>query len=318
MNFFIGALLGFIFSVLLTPLWIALSKKFSAYQALREEGPKSHLEQKRAIPTAGGIAIVISVLLATAAAWNPELWIPLGTFLACGALGLADDLLKIYKGKNLGLKARHKLLFQAIIGIGLGYALLHSMGNTTVKIPWGGTWDLGKWFVPFVALVLIATTNAVNLTDGLDGLAAGTAVLLGIFFLIVSALLKPFSSEALFSAALIGATLGFLWFNAHPAKVFMGDVGSLALGGALCALAFQTNLVLWLPIAGGVLVLETLSVILQVIYFKFTRGKRIFKMTPLHHHFELSGIPESQVTVRFWMISFWLCWLSLLGVIHGA
>jgi len=316
-NFFLCAILSYWLCFLFTKAWLAISRKLSWYQTIREEGPKEHLAKKRDVPTMGGIAIILSVVLATSPVWNQEMWVLLGTFVASGLLGLFDDLPKILHGRNLGLKARHKLLGQLIIGLGLGFVLQKTMGIHQVEIPWVGSWDLGWLFVPFVVLVLTATTNAVNLTDGLDGLAAGTSGIIISFFFIVSVIQNPNPVGSYFSAALLGALMAFLWFNGYPAKVFMGDSGSLALGGALCALAFQSRLVYWLPIAGGVLVAEALSVILQVVYFRATGGKRLFKMSPLHHHFELSGVPESQVTLRFWIVSLFLVWVSIVGAVHG-
>lgn len=317
MSFFLSALLSFVICFAMTKFWILMSQKRALFQAIREEGPAKHKTAKQHIPTMGGIAIVVSVLLTTSPSWNVRLWILLGTMLACGLLGFADDLLKILRGKNLGLKARHKFFWQVIIGLALGVALQKTGVGSQFKIPGFGAWDAGIFFLPFVVLVLMGTSNAVNLTDGLDGLAAGVAITVAVFFFFISMVMNPDPTPAYFCASLIGALLAFLWFNGHPAKIFMGDVGSLAIGGALAALAFQTRLVFWLPIAGGIFVAETLSVILQVIYFKLTGGKRIFKMSPLHHHFELSGVPETQVTLRFWIVSALLFWLSVLGASTG-
>lgn len=317
MTFFLCALLSFFLCWFFTKIWLSISRRLSVFQVLREEAPLSHQNTKGHVPTLGGIAILLSVLIATSPVWTVRIWVPLGTFLACGLLGLWDDLLKIAGGKNLGLKARHKLAGQMLIGFSL-WAALHKTGvNLQVALPYIGEVDLGWFAVPLVVLVLVASSNAVNLTDGLDGLAGGVTATIVAFFLAVSLMLSPDPTVAYFSAALFGALLGFLWFNGFPASVFMGDVGSLALGGALAAMAFQSRLLVWLPIAGGVLVAETLSVILQVVYFKLTGGGRIFKMSPLHHHYELSGIPETQVTLRFWIVSFFLSAVSVLGAIHG-
>jgi phospho-N-acetylmuramoyl-pentapeptide-transferase len=314
MNLLLCAFVSFLFSLFFTRIWILLSKKRGVYQNLREEGPREHLEKKEHVPTMGGIAILLAVFLGTLPVWSKMLWIPLGSFLACGFLGLWDDGLKFFRGKNLGLKARQKLLGQILIGVGLWFFLKKMGIGSEQKIPFWGEWDVGPYFLPLVVFVLIATTNAVNLTDGLDGLASGVTLTTLLFFMLAT-FLNPV--VGFFCASLGGACLGFLWYNAHPAKVFMGDVGSLALGGALCALGFQTGFVFWLPIAGGIFVVETLSVILQVVYFKLTKGKRIFKMSPLHHHFELCGIPENHVTLRFWIASLFLSWFSILGAVHG-
>lgn len=314
MSFFLCGLVSFLLAFLFTKGWIALSQRRALYQNIREEGPKDHLEKKAHVPTMGGVAIISAVLLATVPFWNRELWIPMGTFLACGLLGVADDWQKFTGGKNLGLKARHKFFGQILIGAGLWGAFKLTGGGSEIAVPFYGSWDAGQVFLPLVILVLVATTNAVNLTDGLDGLAGGVTAIALVFFLVAS-YFSPVPGY--FSSALLGACVGFLWFNGFPARVFMGDSGSLALGGALCALAFQTGLVFWLPVVGGIFVVETLSVLTQVTYFKITKGKRIFKMSPLHHHFELCGVPETQVTMRFWIVTFFLSWFSIIGAVRG-
>lgn len=220
--------------------------------------------------------------------------------LANGLIGLLDDWIIVLKKRSLGLKARHKLLGQAVIALALyGYVIRAGHVSTKMAVPFLGSFDLGWGYLILVFCVLAGTTNAVNLTDGQDGLAsgvmAGTASFLGL-----AAWSSGYHEMALCFTALVGVSLGFLWHNAPPARIFMGDTGSLALGGALAAGAILMKMEIWLLLFGWVFVLETLSVILQVISFK-TTGKRIFRMSPLHHHFELGGTPESLVTVRFWI-----------------
>jgi phospho-N-acetylmuramoyl-pentapeptide-transferase len=334
----ISFFLSFFFCFVFTKFWLLVSHRHLLYQKIRDEGPKTHLEKKIAVPTMGGIAILLSVLCAITAvtAWQcfqKKLFCPsisqniyplLLTFFTSGLLGLADDLMKFFRGKNLGLKGRYKILGECLIGVALWYLLfkehlLHPYNALVLKIlifVFGKTHlivflALSEIFtLLFVVVVVFATTSAVNFTDGLDGLACGVTIFPLLFFLYLGISSREIAVTS-FSLTLLGACAAFLWFNAYPAKIFMGDSGSQALGGALAALAFQTRQVFWLPVVGGIFVVETASIIIQVIYFKMTGGKRIFKMSPLHHHFELSGIPENQISVRFWIISMLLCLIAL-------
>ena len=269
-------------------------------QSIREEGPASH-QQKSGTPTMGGVMIVLAVTAATLlfAPLTVTTLLALFIFLGHFLLGFADDYIKVVKKRNLGLRAYQKLLGQ--LGIALVTILIgrHFLGHdTSVWVPVLGTsLDIGAWYYVLVVFVLVGTSNAVNLTDGLDGLAAGTVAVAALFYAIL--LYGTDSSLMAFSAAIIGACVGFLWYNHHPARIFMGDTGSLALGGALAGIAILSRTEALLPIVGIIFVCEALSVILQVASFK-TRGKRIFRMSPIHHHFELGGWRETRVVYTFW------------------
>ena len=269
-------------------------------QSIREEGPASH-QKKSGTPTMGGVMIVLAVTAATLlfAPLTVTTLLVLFIFLGHFLLGFADDYIKVVKKRNLGLRAYQKLLGQ--LGIALVTILIgrHLLGHdTSVWVPVLGTsLDIGAWYYVLVVFVLVGTSNAVNLTDGLDGLAAGTVAVAALFYAML--LYGTDSSLMAFSAAIIGACIGFLWYNHHPARIFMGDTGSLALGGALAGIAILSRTEALLPIVGIIFVCEALSVILQVASFK-TRGKRIFRMSPIHHHFELGGWCETRVVYTFW------------------
>lgn len=330
-------LLTFSLCFIFTQLWLLISHHYLLYQKIREEGPKEHLEKKSTVPTMGGIAVMLSILLAvpTMIRWHPasqkshlslsiiHLLPLLFTFFASGLLGLTDDLMKFFRGKNLGLKGRYKIAGECLIGAVLWYLLfkehlLNSYNSMVLKhliFIFGKTHaeilvGLSVFLVMLlVVIVVFATTSAVNFTDGLDGLACGVSIFPLLYFLYLGFIQHQLSAYH-FTLSLLGACAAFLWFNAYPAKIFMGDSGSQALGGALAALAFQVQRVFWLPVVGGVFAIETASIIIQVTYFKLTKGKRIFKMSPLHHHFELSGIHENQITIRFWILSMLLCLIA--------
>ena len=269
-------------------------------QSIREEGPASH-QQKSGTPTMGGVMIVLAVTAATLlfAPLTVTTLLVLFIFLGHFLLGFADDYIKVVKKRNLGLRAYQKLLGQ--LGISLVTILIgrHLLGHdTSAWVPvLGRSLDIGAWYYVLVVFVLVGTSNAVNLTDGLDGLAAGTVAVAALFYAML--LYGTDSSLMAFSAAIIGACIGFLWYNHHPARIFMGDTGSLALGGALAGIAILSRTEALLPIVGIIFVCEALSVILQVTSFK-TRGKRIFRMSPIHHHFELGGWRETRVVYTFW------------------
>ena len=269
-------------------------------QSIREEGPASH-QKKSGTPTMGGVMIVLAVTLSTLlfAPLTVTTLLALFIFLGHFLLGFADDYIKVVKKRNLGLRAYQKLLGQIVISlvtILIGRSLLGH--DTSVWVPiLGEMWDIGVLYYVLVVFVLVGTSNAVNLTDGLDGLAAGTVAVAALFYAML--LYGTDSSLMAFSAAIIGACIGFLWYNHHPARIFMGDTGSLALGGALAGIAILSRTEALLPIVGIIFVCEALSVILQVASFK-TRGKRIFRMSPIHHHFELGGWCETRVVYTFW------------------
>lgn len=302
--------IGFLITFLLSPVMIPFLKRLKFGQSIREEGPKSHYK-KSGTPTMGGIMIVLSVVLTTIIMMvkflsneiNYEMWLLLLALVGFGLIGFLDDFIKVALKRNLGLTSKQKLFGQLAIAL-LFYVVLHINDFPTyIQIP-GTTlqWELGWLYPLFVVFIMVGSSNAVNLTDGLDGLLAGTAaVAFGSFALIAANSYPQFTTPMIFSLAVVGALLGFLVFNAHPAKVFMGDTGSLALGAALAAVAIIMKLEVVLAIIGGVFVIETLSVIIQVISFK-TTGKRVFKMSPLHHHYELKGWSEWRVVTTFWII----------------
>lgn len=312
--------LSFVIALLLTlvctPFLIKYLKKIKAGQSIREEGPQSHMG-KSGTPTMGGIVMIFAVIAACFAAVKAshDLVIILLAFAAYGALGFLDDFVKISMKRNLGLTAKQKLALQILIAVALAfYESKMSAYGTGILIPFTGQlWDMGFLYIPFVAFVMVAMANSVNLTDGLDGLASGVSLIVALFLMFTGFVLKT-PETAGFCAALGGACLGFLFYNRHPAKIFMGDTGSMALGGGLAAAAVVMNMELIIPIAGGIYFAEALSVILQVGYFKKTGGKRLFRMAPLHHHFELSGWKEQKVVVVFWGVTLALCLISLLAI----
>lgn len=319
---FNALVLGFVVSLVvglaLGPLVIKKLKEFHARQEEREEGPESH-KYKAGTPTMGGIlilfALTVSVFLFNGA--EPSKLMALFLTLGNGLIGFADDSIKAVKKRNLGLTTKQKLAGQAVISVIFCIALkVFADMPTTVWIPFTDiTVDLGIAYYLFVFLIIVGATNAVNLTDGLDGLAAGSSAITAVAYVVISVALG-YGGIAVFGAALAGACLGFLFYNQHPAKMFMGDTGSLALGGGMAAMAILTKTELLLVIAGGLYVLEALSVILQVISFK-TRGVRIFKMSPVHHHFELSGWSEVKVVTVFWLFSALVAIIAIVTVLGG-
>lgn len=300
-----------------------LKSRQGAGQPIRSDGPETHLK-KKGTPTMGGVMILFSVTISTLL-WvdivNPFTWIVLGVFLGFGAIGFADDYAKLTKSSHNGISGRVRLALEILIGVVAVLAVMVLMPapmGTSLAFPFfkGLLIDLSWFFIPFGIFVIIGTANAVNLTDGLDGLATGALMISFMCFMLIAYLAghKAFSEYlqihyvegagelAVFCGAIVGAGLGFLWFNAPPAAVFMGDTGSLSMGGALGMISVISKHEIVLAIVGGLFVLETLSVVIQVASFKMT-GKRVFKMAPLHHHFEKMGWPETKVVVRFWIIA---------------
>ena len=291
-------------------------------QFIREDGPQAH-QQKAGTPTMGGVLILFAVAVATllwANLTNAFIWVALLVTLSYGTVGFVDDYLMLIKKRNKGLSARQKIVLQLLLALAAGVWLYMLKDfNTTVTFPFFKRLapDLGWGYIFFTVLVIVGTSNAVNLTDGLDGLAIGPLIITAATYMLfayvaghskIAGYLQltyvPGSGElAIFCGALVGAGLGFLWFNAYPAQVFMGDVGSLALGGMLGAVSIIIKQEFLLAIVGGIFVMEALSVILQVGYFKMSGGKRIFLMAPFHHHFEKKGWQEPKVVVRFWIVS---------------
>ncbi len=319
-------------SLLLGPWLIHTLRRLSVGQNIREVGPRSHLV-KAGTPTMGGLLILLAFLASTllwAKLSDAYVWLAVGVTTAFGLIGFWDDFIKVRRHRNLGLTSRTKFLLQVVVASATAVVLLSLPGRygfePTLTFPFFKqvVLDLGWFYVPFVALVLVGASNAVNLTDGLDGLAIGSTLIAAATYAIftyvaghklVAAYLQiPFingvGEVAVFCGALVGASLGFLWFNSHPAEVFMGDVGSLALGGAIGIVAVLCKQELVLILVGGLFVLEAGSVIIQVASFKLT-GKRVFRMAPLHHHFELKGWSEPKIIVRFWIVAVLFALLSL-------
>lgn len=308
-----------------------LIKKMSAMQigqVIRKNGPPQHLN-KEGTPTMGGVIILLAVIAPTllwANLKNPYIWLLIAVTLGLGAIGFVDDFKKVVQKNSNGLLPRYKLLWQVIIALGVGLFLYFMGFSTSITVPFfkNAVLPLGWLYIPFVILVIVGASNAVNLTDGLDGLAIGPITIVAATYMLfayltghvkianyLQILYVPKVGElTIFAGALVGASLGFLWFNSYPAQIFMGDVGSLALGGAVGTLAVLTKQEILLVLAGGVFVVEALSVIFQVSSFKL-RGKRMFRMAPLHHHFELNGWPEPKIIVRFWIISIILSLIAI-------
>ena len=316
------ALVSFFLSALLGKVMIPLLHRLKFGQTIRDVGPAWH-KNKQGTPTMGGLIFILaSCVTLVAAVVVAQLFLPVKPFsdawsyeaktklvagallaLCCGGIGILDDYIKGVKKRNLGLTSLQKLFAQLLVGA--GYAVSGYMaGGTAVSVPFLGLVDFGIWFIPFAVFVIVGAMNAVNLTDGIDGLCGSVSLIACLFFLTVSG---QYAGQGLTAAALAGAVAGFLLWNLHPAKVFMGDTGSLFLGGALAALAFGINQPFLLVPVGIVYIAETLSVMLQVTYFKLTHGKRLFKMSPLHHHFEMSGWSENKIVIVFSIVTLLGC-----------
>lgn len=303
--------LGLIFSLIGGHYFIPMLRRLHAGQEIREDGPQSHLV-KAGTPTIGGIIFLTSAILATLVIKNLtyEAMVLFISTLGFGLVGFVDDYLKVVHKRNLGFTARQKLLAQILIAVLLYVLIRTSDGlSTAMLVPGrGATWEMGIMFIPFIIFVVVGTVNSVNLTDGLDGLSSSVTIIVMLFFSLVSYKMGR-TSITLFCLVMAGALLGFLFYNKYPAKVFMGDTGSLALGGAVVAVAILLNLPLLLPICCGIYFIETLSVIIQVVSFK-TRGKRVFLMSPIHHHFEHKGMNEVQIVGLFSIVEIVLCVIS--------
>jgi phospho-N-acetylmuramoyl-pentapeptide-transferase len=319
-------LTGLAIALFITPKAIRMLRAlYPSGQPIRQDGPKSHLESKKSTPTCGGL-IIIFALLISSLLWvnlsNPYIWITLFVTLSLGLLGFTDDYMKLSRNNPRGVSGKLKLVIQALVSVIACFAVqkfspLEHVSSVNIPFFKNLAIDLGYLYVVFVGIVIIGSSNAVNLTDGLDGLATMPVILVALSFAIICYLVgNHVFSEYLYinyvpgageltvlCGALIGASLGFLWYNAHPAQIFMGDVGSLSLGGTLGVMSVIVKHEFVLAITGGLFVMEALSVILQVYYFKFSGGNRIFLMAPLHHHFEKKGWTEQQVVIRFWIIA---------------
>ena len=322
-------LTALLLSIFLGPVFISWLEKLRCGQYIQED-LESH-RQKQGTPTMGGLLIVVA-MMCSVLLWgnlgNIYLWLTVFVFLGLALIGFLDDFYKVVRARNKGLTAKSKFLAQAVVACVAVAVLLYLPDySSKLYVPFF-KWlqpDLGWFYLPFALVVIVGASNAVNLTDGLDGLAIGPAVIVAACFTLFIyvtghvkladylqvAYIPGVGEVSIFCGALIGAGLGFLWFNAYPAQVFMGDVGSLSLGGTLGFLSILSKQELVLIIVGGIFVVEALSVILQVGYFKVSNGKRIFQMAPIHHHFELKGLPESKIIVRFWILSILLAMLAL-------
>ena len=310
--------------------FIAMIKNYQIQQYIREEGPESH-KKKSGTPTMGGVLLIGGAFISSLL-WvdltQSAVWLMLVVGFLFAAIGFNDDFLKIKRKHNQGLSARQKLAAQFVIGLAAGWYLYQSSAHDTMLyVPVIKEWnfDLGLLYIPFAAVVIVGASNAVNLTDGLDGLAAGPMIIAALTYIVfiycaanarfAAYLQIPFvpggAEMTVVLAGVVGAAMGFLWYNTYPAQIFMGDVGSLSLGAMLGLAALIAKQELILIVVGGLFVMEALSVIIQVSYFKATGGRRIFRMAPLHHHFELKGWPEPKVIVRFWIIAVILAMIGL-------
>lgn len=323
-------LTALIISMVVGSWFINKLRELQIGQYVREDGPQSHFS-KNGTPTMGGLMIIFATLVATLL-WseldNPYIWMVVMVTLGFGFIGFYDDYLKVVKKHNRGLSGRTKLVAQTMLALLPAISLyVNPSFNTTLTVPFFKQLhpDLGWLFIPFAVFIIVGSANAVNLTDGLDGLAIGPVTIAAGFYMIFCYLagnikiaaylqipyIRGVGELSIFLGALVGAGVGFLWFNAYPAQLFMGDVGALTLGAVLGTVALATKQEILLAIVGGLFVVEALSVILQVGFFKVSNGKRIFRMAPLHHHFELKGWPEPKVIVRFWIIAIILGLISL-------
>lgn len=311
-----SALVAFALSLLLGPAVIGRLQRLKVGQVVRSDGPKTHLA-KTGTPTMGGVLIVLCTVVAQflARPLTDHVIIMLFATIGFGLIGFLDDFIKVVARRSLGLRAREKLVAQFGVATLVTLYSFARVGTELIVPFWGQTVALpALFYIPFTVLVLVGVVNAVNLTDGLDGLAAGSTAISSTAFAIIFLLLGQ-DDLSVFNGAVAGACLGFIWFNGPPAQVIMGDTGSFALGAALATGAVLSRTTLFLPIIGGLFLLETLSVILQVLYFRATKGRRLFRMAPLHHHFELMGWAESKVMIRFVLLSLVFSVLGLYAIL---
>jgi phospho-N-acetylmuramoyl-pentapeptide-transferase len=314
-NWFLIISISFVIPLIILPFFINYLKKHNMGQRIRREGPDLH-QHKMGTPTMGGVIPIFTLIIVIVffVPYNKYILWSLVTTVGFGLIGLADDLIKYFKKRSLGLKAPQKLFLQIVFSLIITYYVYQSNDlGTEIYIPFlKNTIDIGKMFIPFVILVMISSVNAVNLTDGLDGLAGGLIFIAMLTFALITYTqnLLPMS---LFSLIIAFISLGFLVYNFYPAQIFLGDVGSLALGGALASVAIFSRTELFLLIIGGVFAIETLSVIIQVISVKL-RGKTIFKMSPIHHHFELCGWKEPKIIIRFWIAGIILALIGIASI----
>jgi phospho-N-acetylmuramoyl-pentapeptide-transferase len=299
-----GLLLSFALVVILMPPYIRLLRFIGMGKQIRDEGPESHFV-KEGTPTMGGLLVIGVVLILFILLRTPERGViaPLAALAFVGVLGAFDDYLNARTGE--GIKARQKMLWLVVVAAVAAFQIQQTYNLQGFRVPFVGDVLIDpRLYVLLAALAIVASSNGVNITDGLDGLAGGTLVFAFVAFMLIALLNEPNQPNIAFLCALIiGALLGFLWFNVHPAQIIMGDSGSLSLGATLAVIALITGQILVLPLIGLIFVVETGSVILQVLYFKVTHGRRIFRMSPIHHHFELGGWDEEKITLRFWIVA---------------
>ena len=321
----LAVLLGFLFTAIPGPAVIRFLKRMDFRQSERQEGPPSH-QKKAGTPTVGGVFLLLGWLLASLIGVREGFSLVLPVLLVtvlCGLMGFLDDFIKISTGTSMGLLPYQKVLLQFVVSL-LAAAWLYRSDavGSAITLPFSGkSWDLGFFYIPFALFVLMGTMNGVNLTDGVDGLAAGTSLVVQLCFVILFALMPltggwtgqsaNYGGMSVYAAAGAGALMGFLLFNAYPARIFMGDTGSLALGGAIAMEALVSKSPLLLPLMAIPFVLSVLSVMIQVGSYKFRKGKRVFKMAPLHHHFELLGVSEPKITALYMLLTGVCCALSI-------
>ncbi|WP_147568459.1 phospho-N-acetylmuramoyl-pentapeptide-transferase [[Clostridium] dakarense] len=310
------ALISFLIVVILGPIFIPMLTKFKFGQTVRDDGPKTHLA-KNGTPTMGGILMMVAILITglTRSKISNDMVVGLISIVGFGLVGFLDDFIIIKMRRSLGLKPWQKIVLQFALAIYISYyQYTTSPSATQLMIPFtDAVINLGVLYIPIMTFIIIGIVNAVNLTDGLDGLASGVTLIVATFFMLFAGTVAINTDVAVLAAATVGACLGFLGFNSYPAKIFMGDTGSMALGGAVVAFSVLTNSILIIPLVGGIYFAEAISVILQVASFKI-RKKRIFKMAPIHHHFEQCGWPETRVVFVFWIITVVLAWISIIAV----
>lgn len=312
----LSVMLSFAISVVLGPLVIPFLKRLKVGQTERTEGPESHLK-KNGTPTMGGILFLVSVVVTSLLFVKdyPRIVPILFLTLGFGLIGFLDDYIKVVLKRSMGLRAWQKFALQIVVtGIFIFYLLRYTDVSLAMRVPFldGVYLDFGWWNIPILFFIVIGTVNGTNFTDGLDGLASSVTVLVATFFTVVA--IGTGSGIEPITCAVVGALLGFLLFNVHPASVFMGDTGSLALGGFVAAAAYMMQMPIFIAIVGFIYLIEVVSVIMQVSYFKLTGGKRIFKMAPIHHHFELCGWSETRVVAVFSIVTALLCLVALMGV----
>ena len=313
--FVLPVIIAFVISAALGPFIIPFLRRLKAGQTVRDDGPQSHIK-KNGTPTMGGILILIAVVLTSLIYIKdyPKIIPILFLTLGFGLIGFLDDYIKVVLKRSMGLRAWQKMLGQLIVTGIFAYYIVHHTGiSLAMKIPFweGHVIDFGIFNIPLLFFIVIGTVNGTNFTDGLDGLASSVTVIVATFFTVVSIGME--SGIEPITCAVVGALMGFLLFNVHPASVFMGDTGSLALGGFVAACGYMMEVPLYIGIVGIVYLLEVLSVILQVTYFKLTGGKRLFKMAPLHHHFELCGFQEPKIVAMFGIITAIMCLIGFMG-----